>query len=72
MYNENKLEQLNLELKDYVDNFGNIDLSFVNLKNKRFEINGNKLKKFTLYEYCILTRKYINIQKMCQYLLKSS
>ena len=63
MYNkDDKSKRPNQELKDYVENLKSIDLSFVNCKNKHFEININTFKKFILLHKNILTyTKCVNI-----------
>ena len=56
------LERLNKNLKKYSSlySYKYIDLSFIDIKDKRYKINSNKYcnKTYTLYEYCILLQKY--------------
>ena len=49
---------MNKELRKYSYDCEYLQLSFIDLKDKKFKISEYGDKQFTLYEYCILLWKY--------------
>ena len=73
MYKEKKLERLNKEMRKYTYDCKTLDFSFIDTKEKNYEIIENKdNKKYALYEYCILLKKYKYIKHYCHHILKST
>ena len=57
-YKEGNLEILNKEFKKYGYDCEYLQLSSIDLKDKKFKMMEYGNKQFTLYEYCILLQKY--------------
>ena len=58
LYNNNDLKNLNKEIKNYSFYFTFHDISFIDIKDKKYKILNNNDEKYTLYEYCVLSKKF--------------
>ena len=74
LYKNDDLDILNEESKHSCYRFKLLDLDFIDLKQKQYfiseQVDDDNL--YTLYEYCILSKKYKYIKKYCWYKLKRS
>ena len=67
------MERLNKEIRNYTNDYRDLDLSFIDTKDKKYKIVDDKNNRnYTLYEYCILLAKYRYIKDYCHQNLKST
>ena len=70
LYNNNDLKNLKKELKNYSFYFTYDDISFIDIKDKKYKIFNNNNEKYTLYEYCVLSKKFRYVKQLCHQIIK--